>query len=840
MSIVEADSFFKAEIGTLAEALESANNTVLLAMWTISSMIYNTHANILCTSEGKVKDVKPSEVIKVFEGYGELKIYHGAGYSVNAAIMQAIFHCPLFAAGLKGFNRLAIMLLTSACNIGENDMLEINSSFRGITGYTGDIIFSKMREPNLEPKFVVTTLLLMGAFPGSDALYGLNTVKSVQGPLHRRPGAVLNRQGFPHQGRMKINILCIQETKWVGEKAKEIDSLGFKVWYSGKSRTRNGVGVIIDKSLKDNVININRIGDRIMALKIVVDAKIINIISAYAPQVESKGFRLSRSKTEYMECNFSSNRPSEGIVTLGDQVINKSTRFRYLGSIVQSDGEIDGDVISRIQVGWLKWRNASGLLCDRKVPLKLKGKFYKMVVRPAMLYGAECWPLKEKHNTKLCVAEMRMLRWMSGFTLRDRIRNEHIREKVGVAPVEDKIRESRLRWFGHIKRRPSDDPVRKVEVLDLTYVKKGRGRPKKTCGHNEKMVTHNKGFLSSILENLPFFYRFFKINSTEASNLPTNNSSGDSLLASASGSKSVWDLTKLVYPLEHILNQGAFPDKLENVTLRNDSCHETTGEVAEPAEINNAPMSKFGSQPSGGKQGVAVKQGSHEIGPAFHVAQLWAKKCSTSRSNKNDKVDTFSLPVGVKSSKLYPDSTPYSNHVLAENSDYINNEVLGGITSDMSKKDSLLSVRAAMMLEAIQEAERESLKSWNPVVEIQYRGGMYRGRCRAGLPDGKGRLTSMDGSFYEGFWKCGKRSGLGTFCYSNGDLFRGAWRDDLMHGKGWFYFHTGDRWFANFWRGKANGEGRFFSKNGSVFFGFFRDGWRHDQSVCIDADGSRY
>ncbi|KAI0489432.1 hypothetical protein KFK09_029275 [Dendrobium nobile] len=175
--------------------------------------------------------------------------------------------------------------------------------------------------------------------------------------------------------------------------------------------------------------------------------------------LESKGFRLSRSKTEYMECNFSSNRPSEGIVTLGDQVINKSTRFRYLGSIVQSDGEIDGDIINRIQVGWLKWRNASGLLCDRNVPLKLKGKFYKMVVRPAMLYGAECWPLKVKHNTKLSVAEMRMLRWMSGFTLRDRIQNEHIREKVGVAPVEDKIRESRLRWFGHIKRRPSDDPV---------------------------------------------------------------------------------------------------------------------------------------------------------------------------------------------------------------------------------------------------------------------------------------------------------------------------------------------------------------------------------------------
>ena len=58
---------------------------------------------------------------------------------------------------------------------------------------------------------------------------------------------------------------------------------------------------------------------------------------------------------------------------------------------------------------------------------------------------------------KLSVAEMRMLRWMSGFTLRDKMRNEYIRERVGVAPVVDKIRESRLRWFGHINRRPVDD-----------------------------------------------------------------------------------------------------------------------------------------------------------------------------------------------------------------------------------------------------------------------------------------------------------------------------------------------------------------------------------------------
>ncbi|KAI0501879.1 hypothetical protein KFK09_016824 [Dendrobium nobile] len=72
------------------------------------------------------------------------------------------------------------------------------------------------------------------------------------------------------------------------------------------------------------------------------------------PTLESEDFRLSRSKIKYMECKFSSNRPSEGIVTLGDQVINKSTHFKYLGFIIQSDDEIYGDIISRIQIGWLK------------------------------------------------------------------------------------------------------------------------------------------------------------------------------------------------------------------------------------------------------------------------------------------------------------------------------------------------------------------------------------------------------------------------------------------------------------------------------------------------------
>ena len=61
-----------------------------------------------------------------------------------------------------------------------------------------------------------------------------------------------------------------------------------------------------------------------------------------------------------------------------------------MGSIIQQEGEIGEDVNHRVQAEWVKWRSASGVLHDRRIPLKLKKKFYKTAIRPAILYGTEC------------------------------------------------------------------------------------------------------------------------------------------------------------------------------------------------------------------------------------------------------------------------------------------------------------------------------------------------------------------------------------------------------------------------------------------------------------------
>jgi hypothetical protein len=64
--------------------------------------------------------------------------------------------------------------------------------------------------------------------------------------------------------------------------------------------------------------------------------------------------------------------------------------FRYLRLMLQSVREIDEDVSHIIRAGWVKWRQASDVLCDKNVPNKLKDKFYKTAIRPVIMYGAEC------------------------------------------------------------------------------------------------------------------------------------------------------------------------------------------------------------------------------------------------------------------------------------------------------------------------------------------------------------------------------------------------------------------------------------------------------------------
>ena len=109
--------------------------------------------------------------------------------------------------------------------------------------------------------------------------------------------------------------------------------------------------------------------------------------------------------------------------------------------------------------------------------MKLKSKLYKTVVRPAIVYGSECWALRKQEEQRLHTTEMITLRWSQGKTRKDIIKNETIRGITRVTLVKSVLTQKRLSWYGHVMRREETDITR--STLRMTVMgTRPRGRPK--------------------------------------------------------------------------------------------------------------------------------------------------------------------------------------------------------------------------------------------------------------------------------------------------------------------------------------------------------------------------
>ena len=86
--------------------------------------------------------------------------------------------------------------------------------------------------------------------------------------------------------RRNVDILCLQETKWKGSKARNIGG-GCKIFYNGADGRKNGIGIVLREELAESVLEVKKVSDRLMAMKLEVKGSILNIVSTYAPQVNN-------------------------------------------------------------------------------------------------------------------------------------------------------------------------------------------------------------------------------------------------------------------------------------------------------------------------------------------------------------------------------------------------------------------------------------------------------------------------------------------------------------------------------------------------------------------------
>ena len=191
--------------------------------------------------------------------------------------------------------------------------------------------------------------------------------------------------------------------------------------------------------------------------------------------LERRGMKVSESKTEYLCINEGND---DETVKMEDTKVPRVKEFKYLGSTVQESGDCEREVKKRVQAGWNGWRRVSKVICDRRLPARVKGKVYSSMVRPAMVYGLETVAVTKRLVEEMEIAEMKMLRFAMGVTRKDKIRNEHIRSTVKVEQLGMKMREDRLRWYGHVMSRDQEYVGRKMMEMELPG-KRRRGRPKR-------------------------------------------------------------------------------------------------------------------------------------------------------------------------------------------------------------------------------------------------------------------------------------------------------------------------------------------------------------------------
>ena len=84
--------------------------------------------------------------------------------------------------------------------------------------------------------------------------------------------------------RRNVDILYLQETKWKRSKARNIGG-GCKLFNNEADGRRNGIGIVVREELVESVLEVKRVSDRLMAMKLEIKWSILNIVSAYPPQV---------------------------------------------------------------------------------------------------------------------------------------------------------------------------------------------------------------------------------------------------------------------------------------------------------------------------------------------------------------------------------------------------------------------------------------------------------------------------------------------------------------------------------------------------------------------------
>ena len=178
------------------------------------------------------------------------------------------------------------------------------------------------------------------------------------------------------------------------------------------------------------------------------------ITALFASITRDFGLQINITKTEVMfqasngEGNF-----DDPNITINGETLQVTDKFKYLGSYITNNNNIDEEVAYRIQVASSAYGKLQKRLWNnRNITLTTKLKVFKAVVLTALLYSIETMTLYKKHIRKFNAFQMRHLRKFMNIQWTDKISNIEVLRRAGMPSVEALITKMQLRWTGHVIR----------------------------------------------------------------------------------------------------------------------------------------------------------------------------------------------------------------------------------------------------------------------------------------------------------------------------------------------------------------------------------------------------
>ena len=162
----------------------------------------------------------------------------------------------------------------------------------------------------------------------------------------------------------------------------------------------------------------------------------------------SVGLKIHPNKTKIMKAKNRSNRKIE----IRGQELEEVEHFKYLGSYISADSDIEKEISSRIGQAASAFNKLQRIWKSTILSNSTKIKIYKSNVRSVLLYASETWRTNQKIESRLRGFEGRCLRRILRIHWEQRITNEEISRRTRVNSIIMEIKKRRWKWLGHILR----------------------------------------------------------------------------------------------------------------------------------------------------------------------------------------------------------------------------------------------------------------------------------------------------------------------------------------------------------------------------------------------------